>query len=279
VVGSVAAVTSSGGATPPAVSGPGIDDDSYRDVTDFAQPTTGPRTMDSVVLPAGSPLILLIADPDPDITKSLATELARQDIEVVWCLDGAEALLQVGTRNPHVVLAAADLPLLGGVEIARAIRRCGGDASVLVGVSGSDGQEAAADALAAGATACVARPYHSQALLPLLTASHGRAHQSPVLECGLLRLDMGAMTVQLRGRPIQLALREFQLLQLLMSRPGQALSREQIHQMVWKDSTSSTNTLAVHIKRLRARLGDHQDSEQIIQTVRGIGYRFIAPLE
>lgn len=235
-------------------------------------------TGDPLHLGGTSPLLLLIADADGEAVQPLAKELARQDIEVIWCADGAQALLKAGSRPPDVVLAAAELPVLGGADLARVLRG-NFETPVLVGISGSDADETAAKALAAGAVACVPKPYRPEQLLPLLVATRNGGHGSSAIERGVLRLDPAAVTVHMRGRPVHLPLREFQLLHLLMSRPGTVLRREVIYRLIWGSESASTNTLAVHVKRLRARLGDNQDAPQIIQTVRGVGYRFINPTE
>ena len=91
---------------------------------------------------------------------------------------------------------------------------------------------------------------------------------------GKVELDVNAYQVKVDGRTVHLPLREFELLHYLMRNAHRTVTREQIMRHVWNSTdTTSTNTIAVHVKRLRARLGDNDD--QLIQTVRGVGYRLV----
>ena len=129
----------------------------------------------------------------------------------------------------------------------------------------------AVQALAAGATACVARPYRVPELLPLVQAAFtGESGIRRMLVVGKVELDMNAYQVKVDGRTVHLPLREFELLHYLMRNAHRTVTREQIMRHVWNSTdTTSTNTIAVHVKRLRARLGDNDD--QLIQTVRRRG--------
>ena len=146
---------------------------------------------------------------------------------------------------------------------------------VLLGV-GEGHAEQAVQALAAGAVACVARPYRVPELLPFIHAAFpadGRAGAGR----GRRRARRAAPTrCGWTGGSVHLPLREFELLHYLMRNADRTVTREQIMRHVWHTADStSTNTIAVHVKRLRARLGD--DDDQLIQTVRGVGYRLVAP--
>jgi DNA-binding response OmpR family regulator len=180
--------------------------------------------------------------------------------------------------HPDAVLAAADVPSIELTAFVRALSRHSA-IPVLVGVGGQHGPQAAA-ALAAGATACVARPYRTREVLAILSAirtdTAGPAEHP--LEAGGLRLDPGSLEVYLHDRPIRLPLREFKLLQLLMTHANRVVTREQIRSEVWNDrEVDTSNTMTVHIQRLRARLADDPQHPSIILTVRGIGYRLIPP--
>ncbi|WP_084959293.1 response regulator transcription factor [Thermoactinospora rubra] len=208
--------------------------------------------------------VLLAADPDENVVKELATELEREGVSVVGASDGAQALLQAGALQPDVVLVSATLPVIGAVEFVRAVRLARA-VPVLLGV-GEGHAEQAVEALAAGASAVVARPYRVPELLPFIQAA------PRVLCVGGVELDVVAHQVRVDGRAVHLPLREFELLHYLMRNADRTVTREQIMRNVWHSTdNASTNTIAVHVKRLRARLGD--DEDRLIQTVRGVGYR------
>ncbi|MFC4061437.1 response regulator transcription factor [Planomonospora corallina] len=215
--------------------------------------------------------MLLVADPESPLVEELAATLQREGVEVLGVPDGAQALLRAGALQPDVVLVSASLPVIGAVEFVRALRLTL-TVPVLLGV-GEGHAEQAIQALAAGATACVARPYRVPELLPLLQAAvSGESGARRTLAVGNVELDIDAYQVRVDGRTVHLPLREFELLHYLMRNAHRTVTREQIMRHVWNATdTTSTNTIAVHVKRLRARLGDNDD--QLIQTVRGVGYR------
>ncbi|WP_326644387.1 response regulator transcription factor [Streptosporangium sp. NBC_01755] len=217
--------------------------------------------------------ILLVADPEAAMVHDLSAALEREGVRVTGVTDGAQALLQAGALRPDVVLVSASLPVLGAVEFVRAVRLTRA-IPVLLGVGEGHAQQAV-QALAAGATACVARPYRVPELLPLVHAAFtGEPGARRVLVVGKVELDINAYQVTVGGRIIHLPLREFELLHYLMRNAHRTVTREQIMRHVWNSTdTASTNTIAVHVKRLRARLGDTDD--QLIQTVRGVGYRLV----
>ncbi|MEU6717667.1 response regulator transcription factor [Nonomuraea sp. NPDC046802] len=216
--------------------------------------------------------VLLIADPDQAVVEELATALEREGVSVTGAPDGAQGLLQAGALQPDVVLVSATLPVIDAVEFVRAVRLARA-VPVLLGV-GEGHAEQAVRALAAGAAACVARPYRVPELLPFIQAASPESRK--VLTVGGVELDVQAYQVRVGGRAVHLPLREFELLQYLMRNADRTVTREQIMRHVWHAAeTTSTNTIAVHVKRLRARLGDEDD--QLIQTVRGVGYRLVTP--
>jgi len=219
-------------------------------------------------------VVLLVADPDPEVASRVAEELEDHAIRAITCSDGAEALLIAGAEHPDAVLAATALPTIGGAAFVRTLASRTG-IPVVLGVSDGDGP-AAAEALAAGAAACVARPYRLAELLPMLLALRPMPAEGPVLHVGQLQLDPGSLTVQLRGQPVRVPMRELRLLQLLMANADKVVTREQIHDAVW-GGVQNSNTVTVHVQRLRQRLGDDQHDPKLILTIRGVGYRLVPP--
>jgi DNA-binding response OmpR family regulator len=224
-------------------------------------------------------LLLLVADGDEETARALVPELAEHGIAAVVSTDGGDALLQVGQIRPDVLLVAADLPVLGGATLVRVLRRRQLQTPVLLGVGPGDAA-AAVEALAAGANACVARPYRIAEVLPLVSATRpgaGDATRSAVLELGGLRLDRAAHEVLLHGRTLRLPPKELDLLAYLMRHSERVVTHDEIRDQVWGPGSGGTNTVVVHVRRLRARLGDAVGEPRILLTVRGVGYRLVAP--
>jgi DNA-binding response OmpR family regulator len=218
--------------------------------------------------------LLLIVDPDEKEATRLADVLAEHDVTSIVCADGAEALILAGSEHPDGVLVSATLPIVDGAVFAKALA-ARTDIPVVVGIGDGDGP-AAAQALAAGARACVAHPYRVLELLPILKAIRPDDVARPPLECGGLRLDPASLEVHLRGRTVRMPMRELRLLELLMTNADRVVTREQIRDSVW-GGVPGSNTITVHIQRLRQRLGDDQHDPRLILTIRGVGYRLIPP--
>ncbi|HEX5995803.1 MAG TPA: response regulator transcription factor [Jiangellales bacterium] len=221
--------------------------------------------------------LLLIADPALDPASPSVAELTRQHVDVKLCADAAEALVLAGTMHPDAVVVAADPGPISCSHFVRVLSRHI-EIPTVVGIGAGEGDHADA-ALSAGATACIARPYRLPELIPILRSIRPETIGTlePVLECGGLRLDPATLEVRLHGRPIRLPLREYHLLRFFMIHVDRVLTREQIYDSVWGSPVrDASNTLTVHIKRLRRRLGDQRD-RQMILTVRGLGYRLVPP--
>jgi DNA-binding response OmpR family regulator len=216
---------------------------------------------------------LLVVDP-ADHAGDLAAALAGScDVRV--CTSAAEGLLLAGSLRPDVVLVASDVPDVPAATVVRLLDRCS-DMPVIVATDGSHADEAAA-ALDAGAVACVARPYRTAQVLALVAAV-GPARvlvEDTVLRSGALELSPVGGTVRLRGSLVLMPPRELGVLEHLMRNEGSVVSQAQLWAAVWGRSTpSASNTVSVHVRRLRQRLGDDPREPHIIRTVGRSGYLF-----
>ncbi|OLT27114.1 DNA-binding response regulator [Nocardiopsis sp. CNR-923] len=227
------------------------------------------------------PLRVLLIEPESEQSHQLVLSLSGHDMDITVCVDGAEALLRIGMVRPDTLVTSADPPEIDLDTLVRVTRRAT-DAPILIGVGPGDSQRAMR-ALAAGATACVNRPYRIPELSALLRGSlpAGGAPtpidgvQHPVaLRSGALELDALGHRLFVDGDPVNLALREFGIIDFLMRHSGRVVSREELWAEVWhKPLPPVNNTIAVHIRRLRHKLGDSESQPRFIHTVRGIGYR------
>ncbi len=171
--------------------------------------------------------------------------------------------------RPRFLLIIADPDLDAEGELVSELVRHHVDVEVCAGA-----------ALSSGAAACVARPYRLNELIPIMKSIRPETIGTlePPIKRGGLRLDPATLEVLLHGRSIRLPLREYELLRFFMVHADRVVTRHQIYDTVWGGpARDASNTLAVHIKRLRRRLGDGQEGSAIIVTVRGVGYRFIPP--
>jgi DNA-binding response OmpR family regulator len=223
----------------------------------------------------GPGVVLLVADPDAEIVRELADQLADRLVTVVHSEDGAAALLRIGTQSPDAVLVAARLPVVDAPTLVETLRRQGVTVPVVLGVGPGDA-EATVRALGVGATACINRPYGAVEVVQLLNLAHTNDAERALVH-GPISLDPASFDLRVNGRPVHLPLREFRLLYLLMSRAERLVTREEISSRLWGRGHRRSNTITVHVRRLRERLGDDPHHPRIIQTVRGLGYRFVPP--
>lgn len=231
-----------------------------------------------------APLRVLLVEPESEQSHQLVLSLSGHDVDITVCVDGAEALLRVGMARPDTLVTSAAPPEVDLETLVRVTRRAT-DIPILIGV-GPDDSQRAMRALAAGATACVNRPYRIPELAALLRCSLPGADGASVerlpgsavpLRSGALELDALGHRLFVDGSPVDLALREFGIMDFLLRRSGRVVSREELWTAVWrKPLPPVNNTIAVHIRRLRHKLGDSEARPRFIHTVRGIGYRLDA---
>jgi DNA-binding response OmpR family regulator len=238
------------------------------DGTPVTRPAPSGRRDGHAPAPQG---LLLVLDPRCDDLQPFADFRDRWDVHV--CTSAAEGLLVAGNTRPDVVVVASDvedLPVATVVELLDRI--CG--IPVIVATAGEHADQVAA-ALDAGAVACVARPYRYAQLLALATAVRPARTptEEPVLRSGSLELFPVAGTVRLRGSLVLMPPQEFRVLEHLMRHEGRVVSQSELWSAVWGRTTPSTsNTVSVHVRRLRRRLGDDPREPGIITTVGRSGY-------
>jgi DNA-binding response OmpR family regulator len=213
---------------------------------------------------------LLLAEPDEELAAKALASLKGAGIRTVVCHDGAEALLQVGACHPRAVLLGAPLPVVDAARVTELIARLH-PVPVLVG-AGPEGAAEATAAVAAGAIAFVARPYRTGEILPLLKAGHREEPTGPLV-VGDIELDAAGFHVYVRGRSLQLPVREFMLLRYFMENANRVISRSELTQALWGTDSLDSNTLTVHIRRVRTRLREEGESCVTIDAIRGMGYR------
>lgn len=218
------------------------------------------------------PTVLLVED-DTGIAVPLSRALQREGHEVLVVGDGYSALSCAGHQRVDLLVLDLGLPGMDGLDVCRRLRRTRPDLPVLMLTARTDEVDFVVG-LDAGADDYVAKPFRLAELLARVRALLRRsAHETPdALEVGGVRMDLAGRRVLVEGAEIALANKEFELLRVLLSRPGQVVSREEILREVWKDpELKNSKTLDMHMSWLRRKIGSSR-----IATVRGVGFRFDA---
>ena len=221
---------------------------------------------------------ILIVEDDEIITGTLAYNLSRQGFGVKGATTGAEAMRIARKMRPDLILLDVMLPGESGIEVCERIRERDQDV-VIVMVTAKDAEEDKVRGFEAGADDYVTKPFSMKELVARINANLKRSEtgqRGKILEAGDLQLDTKNFTARVEGEPLDLRLKEFELLATLASAPGELKSRDELAKEVWGHAgVGSSRTIDVHIRRIRAAL-EEKSSYQYVHTVRGLGYRFEA---
>ncbi|TQK20223.1 two-component system response regulator RegX3 [Microbacterium sp. SLBN-154] len=222
--------------------------------------------------------VLLVED-EPDLADPLAYLLKREGYEVEIAEDGAVALAAFRERGADIVLLDLMLPSMPGTEVCRQIRTT--SAVPIIMLTAKDSEVDIVVGLELGADDYVTKPYSARELLARMRAVLRRLQQADsdlqdhVLVGGRVVLDIDRHTVSVDDQQINMPLKEFELLEVLMRNAGRVLTRGQLIDRVWgSDYFGDTKTLDVHIKRIRSRIEQNPSDPTMLVTVRGLGYRF-----
>jgi DNA-binding response OmpR family regulator len=218
---------------------------------------------------------ILVVEDEQKVADALREGLEDERYDVVVERTGEGAFFRVNTETFDVVLLDLTLPGRDGLEILRAIRRRRMETPVLV-LTARDSLEDRVTGLDAGADDYLVKPFAFAELLARVRAlvRRGRVADAPRLAVGDLDMDLVTRKVLRGGRPVDLTVREFELLEFLMRYQGQVVSRETLARDVWKETARTTpldNVIDVHIARLRRKV-DLDHTVKLIHTVRGVGF-------
>ncbi|TMF90604.1 MAG: response regulator transcription factor [Chloroflexi bacterium] len=224
--------------------------------------------------PVRNPRVLVVDD-ERSIVDFLKLGLQYEGFEVQTAPDGQVALRLISEFKPHVVVLDVMMPKLDGLRVAEAIRG-NKDTGVII-LSAKDEVQDRIKGLEVGADDYLVKPFDFGELLARIRAVMRRRNPTagPQLQVQDVVMDEGTREVRREGRAIELSAREFDLLRLLMMHPNQVLPRDRILDQVWGyNFFGDANNVEVYIRYLRQKLGDGK--HQLIQTVRGVGYRIKA---
>lgn len=214
---------------------------------------------------------ILIIDDDEDICEILKYNLNKEGYETREAKDGEEGLKMCFETKPDLILLDIMMPGMDGIEVCETIRKTPGFESVLICFLTARGEDYSQIAgLDAGADDFVAKPVKPKVLISRINAMMRRKPSDVKVVSEGLIIDRERYHVELNGSIIQLPRKEFELLALLVSKPGFVFEREVILDTVWgSEIIVGDRTIDVHIRKLREKIG----SEYIV-TIKGIGYKY-----
>lgn len=225
---------------------------------------------------------ILVVDDEADIVALVVYHLAKEGYRVSSASSGTEALETARHERPALIVLDLMLPGLSGFDVLEQLRADASTAGIAVLMLTARREEPdRIKGLSLGADDYLTKPFSPQELVLRVRAILRRSAAAPVtgdlLTIGALVIDRAAHTVTVRGREVELTPTEFKLLLLLAERRGRVQGRAQLLEHVWEAAPDvQTRTVDMHVQRLRAKL---ESAGDLIETVRGFGYRLRAPRE
>ncbi len=231
---------------------------------------------------------VLVVEDEDSFSDAISYLLRKEGFEVAICSTGPDALDTFDRTGADLVLLDLMLPGLPGSEVCRSLREKSNVPVIMLTAKDSEIDKVVG--LELGADDYVTKPFSSRELVARMRAVLRRRGEpddvagrrgepddvaESALESGPVRMDVDRHVVTVRGGTVQLPLKEFELLQVLLRNADRVLTRMQLIDRVWgADYVGDTKTLDVHIKRLRAKIELDPARPQHIVTVRGLGYKF-----
>lgn len=222
---------------------------------------------------------ILVVDDEPDIVEMLTYNLIREGYDVSTAYNGEEAIIKAHKHKPHLILLDIMMPKLDGMQVCEqlrakpefAINKC-----IIVFLTARSEDYSQIAGLEAGADDYITKPIKPKVLLARIQTllrrfSIKQNTETQKLEFEDLVIDIDKRLVFTQEKEIKLPRKEFDLLVLLASKPGQVITRENIYTKVWgNDVIVGDRTIDVHIRKLREKIG-----EKYIDTIKGVGYKFL----
>ncbi|MFZ0529741.1 MAG: response regulator transcription factor [Propionicimonas sp.] len=223
---------------------------------------------------------VLVVEDDPAIGRLLRRSLTERGDVVTLATDGLTGLALAVQDDPELVLLDLGLPGLDGQRVLEMLRAVS-QVPVIV-ITAQDDDRTVVQALDAGADDYLVKPFGSEQLAARMRAvlrrSTPNASSDPVLRLGALEIDPLSRRASLDGEPLDLSRKEFDLLWLLASRPGEVITKRELFAEVWHQPFGGgERTVDVHLSWLRRKLGETAAAPRYLHTVRGVGVRLVAP--
>jgi two-component system response regulator ResD len=225
---------------------------------------------------------VLVVDDEPTVREVVQQYLEREGYRVQAAEDGPAALAAFGAHVPDLIVLDLMLPGVDGLEVCRQVRAKGSTPIIMLTAKGHESDRIVG--LELGADDYVVKPFSPRELVArvrsvLRRTLAGDARSPQPIRSGDVQVDPVTREVTVADQPVTLTVREFDLLAFLVSHPRQVFSRGQLLRQVWEYTWfGDTSTVTVHMRRLRAKVEDDPSKPQRLQTVYGVGYRFV-PVE
>ena len=224
---------------------------------------------------------VLVVDDEPTVREVVQWYLEHDGYRVELAGDGADALDAFTARSPDLVVLDLMLPGVDGLEVCRRIRAASATPVIMLTAKGHEADRIVG--LELGADDYLVKPFSPRELVARVrsvlrrTLGSGEFARAQPLHAGDVHVDPATREAAVAGRPLALTAREFDLLAFLVRHPRQVFTRGQLLRQVWEYTWvgDDTSTVTVHVRRLREKLEEDPSDPVRVQTVYGVGYRFV----
>ncbi len=221
---------------------------------------------------------ILVVDDEPEAVELVEFNLKQAGYAVTTAMDGAEALKKARAQTPDLIVLDVMLPEMDGFEICKSLRLDAATAKVpIIMLTAKAAEIDRVLGLELGADDYLTKPFSPRELMlrvkKILARFQSEEKPKEQIRFGDLLIDLPRHLASWKGREIELTATEFKLLTILAQRSGRVQSRDQLLRDVWEyDSLIETRTVDTHMRRLREKIGP---AAKHLETVRGVGYRFV----
>jgi two-component system alkaline phosphatase synthesis response regulator PhoP len=218
---------------------------------------------------------ILVVDDEPDILEFLSYNLEKEGFSVETAENGKQALEKAKKNHPDIVLLDVMMPEMDGIETCRTMREMPQFENTIIAFLTARTEDYSQIAgFETGADDYISKPIKPRVLVSrlkaLLRRYEAKESKSSFLDVGNIQIDRERYLIIFNGKEMAVPRKEFELLYLLASKPGKVFKRDEILNEIWgRDIIVGDRTIDVHIRKLREKLG-----EELIKTVKGIGYKF-----
>ena len=226
---------------------------------------------------------ILVVEDEKGIRETVSVFLRNQGYEVIEAVNGAEGLVMMETNQIHLVIVDIMMPIMDGLTMTMKLREKY-DVPIIF-LSAKSEEIDKITGLNLGGDDYVTKPFEPMELIARVNSNIRRYEQILNLKndhkqnkdhkliVGGLELDTFTKEVNVNGKSVRLTAKEFSILQLLMEYPGRVYSAEQIYEAVWKEEAINTETIMVHVRKLREKIEINPKKPEFLKVVWGIGYK------
>ena len=224
---------------------------------------------------------VLVVDDEKEITDAIEIYLKNEDLNIIKAYDGIEALNIIKKEEIHLVIMDLMMPKMDGMRATINIREEKNIPIIILSAKSQDTDKILG--LNIGADDYITKPFNPLELIARVKSqlrryvdfgNFGKEDSNDILSYGIIKLDKNKKVLEIDGKEIKITKTEYGILELLLSNPGRVFSSKEIYERVWEEPCFNTDTVMVHVRRIREKIEVDPKNPRYIKVVWGVGYKF-----